>query len=106
MIEYKRKLGFFVGYISGIIGCNLCLRSMGNTQFEAYIDALFTLHDDSKMHTGMVVMTGKASVHFLLKKQQCMSKSQMDSELIGLTDNLGLVELFNEFVSFNCRYRS
>ncbi len=52
------------------------------------------------MHTGMVVMTGKAPVHISWKKQQCMSKSQMDSELIGLTDNLGLVELFNEFVSF------
>ncbi len=34
------------------------------------------------------------------KKQKCMSKSPTEAELIGLTDNLGLGELFKEFVDF------
>jgi hypothetical protein len=29
-----------------------------------------------------------------------MSKSLMEAELIGLTDNLGFIELFQEFVEF------
>ncbi len=34
------------------------------------------------------------------KKQKCMSKSPTEAELIALTDNLGLVELFREFLEF------
>jgi hypothetical protein len=33
------------------------------------------------------------------KKQKCMSKSPTEAQLIALTDNLGLVELFHEFWS-------
>ena len=34
------------------------------------------------------------------KKQKCMTASPTESELVGLTDNLGLVGLFYEFVCF------
>ncbi len=34
------------------------------------------------------------------KKRKCMLKSPTEAELIGLSDNLGLVELFKEFVKF------
>jgi hypothetical protein len=39
-------------------------------------------------------------VYVSSKKQKCMSKSPTEAELIGLTDNLGLIELFQEFVEF------
>ncbi len=34
------------------------------------------------------------------RKQKCMTKSPTESELVALTDNLGLIELFEEFLSF------
>jgi len=34
------------------------------------------------------------------RKQKCMSESPMEAELIALMDNLGLVELFREFLEF------
>jgi hypothetical protein len=43
---------------------------------------------------------GHAIVYVASKKQKCMSKSPTEAELIGLTDNLGLVEFFKEFVDY------
>jgi hypothetical protein len=39
-----------------------------------------------------------------LRKQKCVSKSPTEAELIALSDNVGFVELFHEFLSFilNC----
>jgi hypothetical protein len=39
-------------------------------------------------------------VYVSSRKQKCVAKSPTEVELVGLTDNLGLVELFHEFVSF------
>ena len=35
-----------------------------------------------------------------MKKQKCMSKSASEAELIALTDNVGLIELFQKSVEF------
>jgi hypothetical protein len=43
---------------------------------------------------------GNALVYASSRKQKCMTKSPTEAELVALTDNLGLVELFEEFVSF------
>jgi hypothetical protein len=78
----------------------LVLRATGTPLIRAYIDAAYAVHEDSKSNTGVVVYVGEKLVYFLSKKQKCMSKSPTEAELIGLTDNLGLVELFKEFVEF------
>jgi hypothetical protein len=67
----------------------------------AYVDAAYAIHDDSKSHSGMVlVYVGNAMVYTSSKKQKCMSKSPTEAELIALTDNLGMIELFREFLEF------
>jgi hypothetical protein len=66
----------------------------------AYVDAAYALHNDSKSHTGVVIYLGETLVYVSSKKQKCMSKSPAKVELIGLTDNLGLVELFHKFIEF------
>jgi hypothetical protein len=33
------------------------------------------------------------------KKQKCVAKSPTESELVALTENIGLVELFEEFIT-------
>jgi hypothetical protein len=48
----------------------------------------------------MVVYVGNALVYISSKKQKCMSKSPSEAELIALMDNLGMIELFREFLEF------
>jgi hypothetical protein len=66
----------------------------------AHVDAAYALHNDSKSHTGVVIYVGGTLVYIASRKQKCMSKSPTEAELIALTDNLGLIELFQEFVEF------
>jgi hypothetical protein len=47
-----------------------------------------------------MIYIGERLVYVSSKKQKCMSKCPTEAELITLTDNLGLVELFQEFVEF------
>jgi hypothetical protein len=67
---------------------------------EAYIDASFAVHMDGKSHLGVIVLIGGVGVLFMSRKQKCVSKSPTKAELIALSDNVGLVELFNEFLGF------
>jgi hypothetical protein len=60
---------------------------------EAFVDAAFAIHGDSKSHTGVAVFVGGALVFAASRKQQCMTKSP-------LTDNVGFMELLGEFLSF------
>jgi hypothetical protein len=91
--EDAMKLARVLGYVKGTVEQVLNIRVAGEPNVRAYIDAAYALHTDSKSHTGVIIFAGHAIV-------KCMSKSPMEAELIGLTDNLGLVELFKEFVDF------
>ncbi len=66
----------------------------------AYIDAAFVTHEDSKSHSGMAIFIAGTLVYASSKKQHCVTKSPTESELVTLTDNIGLVELFDEFITF------
>ncbi len=99
-VEDAGKLVRVLGYLKGTVEHVLYIRAAGEAIVHAYVDAANALHSDSKSHTGVIIFVGYAIVFVLSKKQKCMSKSPMEAELIGLTDNLGLVELFKEFVDF------
>jgi hypothetical protein len=47
-----------------------------------------------------VIQIGGVSVYFGSRKQKCVSKSPTEAELVALSDELGFVELFAEFLSF------
>ena len=57
-------------------------------------------HPDGKSHSGIVIQIGGALVYFGSRKQKCVSKSPTEAELVALSDELGFVELFAEFLSF------
>ena len=67
---------------------------------EAYIDADFTSHINAKSHVGVACFIGKALVFAASRKQKCVTKSPMDSELAGLTDHITFEESFAEFLAF------
>jgi predicted SpoU family rRNA methylase len=98
--EDQAKLNRVLGYLKGTQDRVLLLRSQEKSEVRAYVDAAYALHNDSKSHSGVALYVGKTLVYVSSKKQKCMSKSPTEAELIALTDNLGFVELFQEFVEF------
>ena len=100
-IEDEKKLVRVIRYLAGTISRTQLLRATNtDCNVVVYIDAAYALHGDSKSHTGVVIYVGNTLVYVSSRKQKCMSKSPTEAELIALTDNLGLVELFQEFVVF------
>jgi hypothetical protein len=65
----------------------------------SYFDAAFATHDDSKSHSGVTIFVAGMLVYASSKKQKCVAKSPTESELVALTENIGLVELFEEFIT-------
>jgi hypothetical protein len=95
------KLLRVLGYLKNTKNQTLCLKVAGKTsEVVAYVDAAYALHSDSKSHMGVVIYVGNTIMYVSSKKQKCMSKSASEAELIVLIDNLGLIELFQEFVNF------
>jgi hypothetical protein len=99
-VQDRDKLDRVLGYLKWTKDYVLMLRPYVEGKITAYIDAAYALHSDSKSHTGVVIYVGETLVYVSSKKQKCMSKSPTEAELIGLTDNLGLIELFHEFLEF------
>jgi hypothetical protein len=99
-LEDWEKLGKLLGYLKGTK--DLVMRLKPNTLFRVvmYVDASFLAHPDGKSHSGVVVKVGGMPVFFGSKKQKCVSKSPTEAELVALSDNIGLAELFAEFVAF------
>jgi ribosomal protein L7Ae-like RNA K-turn-binding protein len=105
-VEDEKKLGRVLGYLKGTVGRTLLLkRSSMESTVVAYVDAAYALHGDSKSHMGVVIYVGGTLAYVASRKQKCISKSPTEAELVALTDNLGLVELFQEFVEFVTKKR-
>ena len=98
-MEDKRKLFRLLGFLKWTKGRVLTLHPK-DLKLLAYIDAAFAPHFDSKSHTRVALFLGGALIFIASRKQKCMTKSPTESELVALTDYIGLVESFAEFVSF------
>jgi hypothetical protein len=96
----KEKLERVLGYLKWIEEQVLVLRPCVTGEVVAYVDAAYAIHNDSKSHTGVIIYVGGTLVYVSSRKQKCVSKSPTEDEPIGLTDNLGLIELFHKFVEF------
>jgi hypothetical protein len=89
-----------LGYLRGTAERKLFLRAQREKKIVAYVDVAYAVHNDSKLHSGVMIYVGDTLVYVSSKKQKCMSKSPTEAELIALTDNLGFIELFREFLEF------
>jgi hypothetical protein len=99
-VEDRDKLDRVLGYLRWTEEYVLVLKPYVEGKITAYVDAAYALHNDSRSHTGVVIYVGETLVYVSSKKQKCMSKSPTEAELIALTDNVGLIELFHEFLEF------
>jgi hypothetical protein len=51
------------------------------------------------------VLFGEVVVYVASKKQKCIAKSPTDAEVIALSDNIDLLNLFHEFGEFLCNVK-
>jgi hypothetical protein len=77
----KRKLGRVLGYLKGTAKACPELGQKSRLQLEAYIDAAFASHPDSKSHTEVVILAGGSLVYVASKK----------AEIYGQKINRGLI---------------
>lgn len=65
---------------------------------ETYIDALFATHEDGKSQSGCMVLLGNTLVHKACQKQNLVTKSSTEAELVMLADFILEGEMIEEFV--------
>jgi N-acetylglucosamine kinase-like BadF-type ATPase len=86
-----------LGYLKSSKGKKFYVRiSAKDMQIRVFIDAAFVLQFDAKSHKGAVIMVGGAAVYVSSRKQKCVTGSPTEAELVGWTNNLGIVGLFRE----------
>jgi hypothetical protein len=80
------KLERVIKYLSGSVNIVMRLAGSKDNQTKGYIDASFAVHPQMQSHTGGAISTGKGIVDWKSSRQQLMSKSSAEAELIGLSD--------------------
>ena len=98
--EDNNKLKHLLGYLLKTVDRKLILQPSQSFKIVAYIVASFALHDDGKSHTGIIVFIAGVAVFCAARKQKCVRKSLTEVELVALSDNLGFMELSQEFLCF------
>jgi hypothetical protein len=101
-VEDKAKLDHLLGYLHGTRNQVLTINKPEDNQLVMYVDAAYALHDKGESHSGVVIAIGGVVVFISSKKQKCVAKSPTDAELIALSDNIDLLNLFGEFLEFIC----
>jgi hypothetical protein len=61
-VENQKKLEYLLGYLQSTRHEVLCLKPSGILGVEAYVDAAFAPHADSKSHMGVATCIGGALV--------------------------------------------
>jgi hypothetical protein len=69
MEEDQQKLLRLLGYLQAMASKKLLLHLEGWFKVEANLDAVFTIHGDSKSHTGVAIFVGGALVYAASRKQ-------------------------------------
>ena len=95
------KLVRLVRYIRGTREMGVVLRpgEIG-VQVRLYVDASYGVHTDGRSHTGSCVVIGDVgSVHCRSTKQQIVTKSSTEAELVGLSDSANQAIHIRDFLS-------
>jgi hypothetical protein len=88
--DYK-KLGRLMKYIWATIGLPLILAMDKSGKIRWYIAVAFAVHNDMKSHTGAMMMMGQGAASAQSSKKQLNTKSSIESELMGVDDNISQV---------------
>jgi len=97
--EDLAKLSKVIGYLMKTREYELIFNIEPTSRLEVFIDASFSVHQDGKSQSGMIIKFCGATVHWKSNKQGLVNKSSTESELIALSDFCTIVIEFNHFLS-------
>ena len=78
-------------YLNGTRNFKLRLQVENLRCVKYYVDAVFTVHNDFKSHTGGVMTMGKGAMASISKKEKMNTRSSTTAEIVAADDVIGLV---------------
>ena len=97
-VDDQSKLKRLLRYLNSTRALTLNLATNKDIIVIAAIDAAHGVHIDAKGHTGARITLGRGSILCKSCKQQIVSKSSTETELIGTSDFLSLVIQVRDFL--------
>jgi hypothetical protein len=85
------KIKRLLGYVKGTINMPLILSANDLTLLRWWVDADYSVHHDCKGNTEAGMSFGQRMVLSYLWKQQIMTKSSTEAELVRVDDSLGYI---------------
>jgi hypothetical protein len=82
------KLKWVLEYLRGTLDEFLTLGADDIGMMKTWVDASYTVHKDTKSHTGGAVSFGIGAVMSKSSKQKLNKKSSTEAELVGASDYL------------------
>ena len=86
--DYYGNLARVMDYIQGTIGLPLILSIDKSGNIKWYVDAAFSVHKDTRIHTGGFMNMGTGGVYVHSDKQNLKNKSSTEADLVGVDDLL------------------
>lgn len=80
------KLKRVLEYLKRYKDLTLTLGADSINNLDGYVDAAYGVHQDSKGHPGSLITFGRGALMAQSKKQQLMTKSSTECEIIGASD--------------------
>ncbi len=96
--EDKKKLERVLRYLQGTRELGQILKADAPLQLTCYVDAAHAVHSEYKGHTGGLTTIGKGCVHSKSAKQRLVSKSSTESELVAVSDYIGVPMQLSEIL--------
>ena len=97
-VEDEGKLDRLIQYVNTTSAQPLVLGAADRLSVIAYVDASYGVHEDGKSHTGAMITLGGGAIYSRSSKQQIVTKSSTEAELVAITDTLGEIVWTRRFV--------
>ena len=85
------KLKRILSYLKGTASLRMVM-SGDDFSLKIFADASYGIHHDGRSHSGIVINIGKDPIFVRSVKQQCVSLSSTEAEIIALVDALSYLE--------------
>ena len=100
-VDDDKKLSKVIEYLNSTKdkGLKISRRDRDAPTVECFVDASFATHADGKGHTGCVILVNGSMVYASSRKQKICTKDSTESEIVGVSDNITVVESVTTLVN-------
>ena len=96
--EDEEKLERVLMYLNGTPQMGIVLKATEGIRIMAYVDASFATHPDMKSHSGGIITLGSGPIYVVSKKQDLVTKSSTEAELVALSNMLSQIIWLRDFL--------